>query len=250
MHQDAFCGALEHEITQFVGSVAVADLSRPVPGCPQWTVTDLAVHMGTIHRWANHLVAVRSPLRIPSREIDVQVPENPADFPEWLREGGDALISTLRATDLNFPMWTWGEDQHARFWARRMLHETLVHRVDMEQALEAEVRIQPKIAADGIEELLTNLPYAAYFSPSVVNLCGSGESLVLTATDLDVCWRIDLPPEGFRWSREPSSRASVTFRCAAGDLLLVLYRRRGVDVGVTEGDSSVLAHWLEHSALQ
>jgi hypothetical protein len=26
-------------------------------------------------------------------------------------------------------MWAWGPDKHARFWSRRMLHETAVHRV-------------------------------------------------------------------------------------------------------------------------
>ena len=27
-------------------------------------------------------------------------------------------------------MWAWGPDKHARFWPRRLLHETAVHRGD------------------------------------------------------------------------------------------------------------------------
>ncbi|MFJ6752135.1 maleylpyruvate isomerase N-terminal domain-containing protein [Streptomyces sp. NPDC091266] len=42
---------------------------------------------------------------------------------------------TFRAVDPDAPMWAWGADQHARFWVRRMLFETLVHRTGAETAV-------------------------------------------------------------------------------------------------------------------
>lgn len=80
-------------------------------------------------------------------------------------------------------MWAWGEDQHARFWARRMLFETLVHRVDAERAVGGESGIAPALAADGVDEFLVNLPYAGIFAPAVSKLNGSGETLAFQCTD-------------------------------------------------------------------
>ena len=42
---------LAFEVDQFVALLDTADLDAPVPTCPEWTVTDLAVHLGIIHRW-------------------------------------------------------------------------------------------------------------------------------------------------------------------------------------------------------
>ena len=52
-----YCDALGAEITQFADVLATADFDDPVPGCPDWSVGDLAQHLGTVHRWAERLVA-------------------------------------------------------------------------------------------------------------------------------------------------------------------------------------------------
>ena len=42
------------------------------------------------------------------------------------------------------------------FWARRMVHETMVHRVDAASAVGVEPELDPALAQDAIDELLAN----------------------------------------------------------------------------------------------
>ena len=42
---------------------AGADLTRPVPTCPDWTMRQLITHVGRAHRWAAAIVATRPPSR-------------------------------------------------------------------------------------------------------------------------------------------------------------------------------------------
>jgi len=94
-------------------------------------------------------------------------------------------------------MWAWGADQRVRFWSRRQLHETLVHRIDVELALGLVPAASPAVAADAIDEFLVNLSGAAYFSSRVKDLRGDGERLSFQATDQGREWSVSLLPEGF-----------------------------------------------------
>ena len=96
-------------------------------------------------------------------------------------------------------MWAWGADQHTRFWPRRMLHETLVHRTDAALALgqDPHPTIDPEVAADGIDELFANLPSAAAFSPDVLDIKGSG-SFGIVGNDTGVEWVVDPPRRRLR----------------------------------------------------
>jgi uncharacterized protein (TIGR03083 family) len=150
-------------------------------------------------------------------------------------------------------MWAWGADQHTRFWARRQLHETAVHRADAEFAAGREPAIDADVAADGIDEFLLNLPHAAYFAPGVKELRGDGETLAFVADDTGAAWLIQLAPEGFRWQRRDADEpeGSATVRAPASDLLLLVYGRRKVgDANVSvSGDGKLVDDWLEHSSI-
>ena len=149
------------------------------------------VHLGTVHRWAEHLVRARAPKRISSSDMALGEPHPSAP---WLRAGGEALVATLRAADPDAPMWAWGADQHVRFWSRRQLHETLVHRTDAELALGRAPGAEPAVAVDAIDEFLVNLKGAAAFSPEVRNIRGDGELLSFRATDEDREWSVEFAP--------------------------------------------------------
>lgn len=58
------CNALKLEIARFSAVLSSLSLDQPVATCPGWTVFDLAEHLGLIHRWAEELVRLRSPVRI------------------------------------------------------------------------------------------------------------------------------------------------------------------------------------------
>lgn len=148
-------------------------------------------------------------------------------------------------------MWVWGADGHARFWVRRMLFETLVHRVDAERALGLPSVIDPALARDGVDEFLVNLPFATPFAPGVAKLRGTGQAVRFRCTDTDGSWLVRLRPDGFGLvAEEAAGDADATVLASAADLLLVLYGRTdrtaaGVETG---GDAELLDLWFAHSA--
>lgn len=150
-------------------------------------------------------------------------------------------------------MWAWGPDQSVRFWSRRQLHETAIHRIDLAQASAAPAQLEPEIARDSILELLDFLPSAAVFLPEVVQLRGNGETIAIRATDLDDVGTITLTPHGFTFA--PTVADAHTDASVAGsinDLALVIARRLDADQPgvVLSGRSELVAHWIGHSALR
>jgi uncharacterized protein (TIGR03083 family) len=247
---DSHCRVLAVEVGRYVEAVTGADLSRPVPTCPDWDVAELVRHIGAVHRWADRMVRERATERLARDQLELQLPPDVSALPGWLGAGGEALVATLRAADPDASMWVWGADPHVRFWSRRMVHETTVHRVDAELALGRDPDVDADVAADGIDELLENLPAAANFAPKVAALRGDGESMQLEGTDADFHRLVRLEPNGFTWTRERAD-ASVTVRARVADLLMLVYRRLPVtDARFNRvGDHEVLARWLDNSAL-
>ena len=145
---------------------AASILRCRVPTCPDWSLADLVRHTGTVHRWATRMVRDLAPQRLDPRSLDLGLPDDEAGYADWLASGARELVTTFGAADPDAAMWAWGADQHVRFWPRRMVHETTVHRADAELASGVQPRIDPATAADGIDELLDNLPTAAYFRPA------------------------------------------------------------------------------------
>ena len=65
----AYCDLLVDEIEACAVEFERADPSSAVPSCPEWTVADLAEHLGGIHRWAEALVRDRAAVRKTLGEI-------------------------------------------------------------------------------------------------------------------------------------------------------------------------------------
>ncbi len=64
------------------------------------------------------------------------------------------LVATLREAGPKAPVWSWGWEHTAGFWARRMTHELVVHRADATLAARLPYEVAPDIAADAIDEWL------------------------------------------------------------------------------------------------
>jgi uncharacterized protein (TIGR03083 family) len=127
------------------------DLRAPVPACPGWDVAELLRHVGGAHRNAARIVGEQLQ-RHPDRS-ELQAPEG-VDPIEWLATGTDALLAAVRSTDPTVAVWSFGTDRTPGFWARRMAHETTVHRVDAEQAVGRPSKVDATLALDGIDESL------------------------------------------------------------------------------------------------
>lgn len=240
------CDQLEIEGARFVDLARGADFDATVPACPEWTIVDLLEHVGFVHRWAESLVRVLAPRRISGNDMNFS--RGPAT-PDWLADGLSHLVATLRASDPDDAMWAWGEDQHVRYWARRQLHETLVHRLDLEGARRIVSDVDPDVAADAIDEFFANLERAGVFSPAVKNLVGHGEIIEFIADD-GPTWTVRLEEDGFQFLHDaPISDASV--RASATELLPVIYRRRAIEDSscVVDGRRDLVEMWLANSAL-
>lgn len=248
MNHEEHCDYLEVEVERFASGFEVTNEDVVVPSCPGWTVHDLSEHLGEVHRWAEHLVRVEAPERIPPGDMGLELA--PVDA-AWLRRGGVALIATLRASNPDAPMWAWGADQHVRFWSRRQLHETVVHRVDLDLAAGRTPFVEPEVASDAIDEFLVNLRGASYFSPKVKNIRGRHQVLRFSTTDVEGAWTISIGDDGFLLTGGEFP-ANAELSGPATDLLMVLYRRREVEgSGVkVHGDRSLVDWWLSNSALE
>jgi uncharacterized protein (TIGR03083 family) len=243
------CDLAGAEIDRFATVIRGADPATPVPTCGRWTLADLVQHIGQIHRWAAAMVTELSRTSHSRRKADLPLPADPASWPGWLAEGRTLLVPALRAADPEARMWAWGPDKHVRFWSRRMVHETGVHRVDAELALGIEPRVDPAVAADGVEEFLENLPRSRV-------LRGDGEQLRLVATDRPDRWTITRQPAGFEWARgapggDRPGAGSVTMAAGTADLYLFLWGRRPFTdprYAVT-GNGDLLGHWRRHAVI-
>ncbi|MGB8195774.1 MAG: maleylpyruvate isomerase family mycothiol-dependent enzyme [Acidimicrobiales bacterium] len=233
------------EVGRFANVMASLPDDRAIATCPGWNVRDLAEHLGVIHRWADELVRLRSPERRP-REVSDEV--RAAVSPQWIEDGGRQLVATLLAADPADAMWGWGSDQHVRFWSRRQLHETLVHRMDLELAADIRPEADQKIVEDAIDEFLSNMEAIAPRVPSLSELRGHGERLGFRVRESNTRWMITFDSDRFSVSHDDSS-ATTELSGSAIDLLLIVLGRRRVnesDVDVV-GDADLLDHWLSHS---
>lgn len=239
------CNALGIEVGRFANVMASLPLDREVATCPGWNVRDLAEHLGVIHRWAEELVRVRSPERL-RREVTDEL--SAAVSPQWIEEGGAQLVATLLAANPDDEMWGWGFDQHVRFWSRRQLHETLVHRMDLELATDIDPEAEPEIVEDAIDEFLSNMQAIAKRVPSLSELRGHGERLGFRVRDSGTHWTITFGDDGFNVSLDEAPLTAELIGVPV-DLLLVILGRRGADLGDVEvvGDADLLDFWLSHS---
>jgi uncharacterized protein (TIGR03083 family) len=253
--------------TGLLGELVVGcDPDLAVPTCPGWTVRDLVRHVGTGHRWATTIVADQ--LTGPAPYEPAEPPDAQDGWPDWLAEGANGLMEAIRAVGPDQAVWTWQAEQRAGFWLRRMLHDELVHRFDVEIATDGKPgEVPADLAADGVSDLLETA--ATLSAPNTFRhsgfgeLRGTGELLAFRATDAELTgaeltgaeltdggagrWLVERTPEGVRW-RDSSAPAGVVVRGPARELLLVLNRRLDPGVMAVEGDGDLLAHWLAHSA--
>lgn len=245
--KEFWLSALRTEGPAFREAVSVPEaLSAPVPPCPDWRVEDLVHHLGGIYRYVRTHVSrgVTSP-------PDPALKAPPGDLPRghaalsWWDEEFAALVTVLETVDPELPAWNWApQPKKAGFWPRRMAHETAVHRWDAQMAIGRAEPVEPKLAAEGVTEVLdTWLPAGRRRGP--IDRLGVVQ---LAATDLEEYWLIRLRADGglalldtdtlLDWD-DPHTR--VLARGTASDLLLALYGRVPFDVLDVTGDATLLS---------
>jgi len=225
-----------------------ADLSRPVPTCPGWDLTQLVCHVGLGDRWAAAMVRNRALEVLDPRTVEGGKP--PADRGgalAWLQESPRLLVEAV-ADDRDVPVWTFIGPRPARWWVRRRMHEAMIHRVDAAIALGVGHPLEAAVAADGISEwlgLLEARPGAA--------ILPDGATVHLHATDeglgIEGEWAIRGGADRIGWEHA-HEKGDVAVRGAAADLLLALLRRIPGDDSRLEvlGEQERWTNWLANTS--
>jgi uncharacterized protein (TIGR03083 family) len=249
-----YCDEILVQTRRLAELVEDADLTLRVPGCPDWNLRELAVHVGGAHRWAGEIVRTRAAEDIPEDQVpDTGGPsgDDPAALAEWLAAGAAATAGALREAGPDAEVWTWAWERRTAFWARRMAHETAVHRADAALATGTAFEVASDLAADTITEWLQIVAFAqTEGDPEAAELRGGGRSLHLHATDVPGAeWLIEFGEEGFTW-RHSHEKATVALRGPVTELMLAFNRRQKPDEGGLEvlGDRGLLDFWLERSS--
>jgi uncharacterized protein (TIGR03083 family) len=260
MDDDQFRPALHHEVLAYTEVLSRADLEAPVPSCPGWTVSRLTDHLGRVHRSVSQMMAEPTPeggrwAKLP------HAPEGPA-VRAWFAEGAaqleadlatfdaaNAVDATADADETLIP--TWAGRQPPRFWARRMAHETAVHRWDAESAGPAGSDAAPldqALAADGIDEFFEVFTSLRLGADAIAAL--GPVTLRLVASDAERSWLVRADGTALSWTSPAgeAAAADLVLEAPAGTLLLLLWGRLDAAACLTSGDLDVAARWRTHIA--
>ncbi|MFC9220156.1 maleylpyruvate isomerase family mycothiol-dependent enzyme [Streptomyces hygroscopicus] len=141
-----------------------------IPSCPGWTMSDLVLHLGGVHRLLARVIQDRLTEQPDVTDITLfDLPEDHADWPQptggphhgpvpvglvdWFAEGAARLEALFRSVDPRVPVWTWSAERTAGFWLRMQTIEAALHRWDAEQATGRRARpVEPELAVDAVTQ--------------------------------------------------------------------------------------------------
>lgn len=218
-----------------VQAASRSGLQAAVPSCPSWSVSRLLGHTTRVHRWTSWIVRGGD-----RDEFEFSPPEDDRLF-EVYEAGLQDVLSRLRAAPDSLAVWTMTPAASAKlFWARRVAHETAIHRVDAELAAGYGVTdFEPDFAADGIDELLTGGP-AARFDRS--GLTGD-RTISLTPLDSNASWTLSIGPDQLSCHPLALDQADLAVFGLAGELYRWVWNRAGDDDVSLRGDLSLADRW-------
>ncbi|HET9139427.1 maleylpyruvate isomerase family mycothiol-dependent enzyme [Actinophytocola sp.] len=223
------------------------DRAPIVPSCPGWSVADLVLHLGGVHR----LIAavVRDRITSPPNLSGVSLPRQegwpdpndapnlvplPASLVDWFAAGAEALVTTLRETAPGEQVWTWSAEQNVGFWQRMQAIEAAVHRWDAENAVGTPAPVDPELAADAVAQTFQVMAPARRAWRGAPP--GSGERLAFRQTDGADRWVVHFDGTHVRLD---DGAAPVELAGSASDLMLFLWQRTGTDRLTVTGDAAL-----------
>jgi uncharacterized protein (TIGR03083 family) len=239
-----FLRTIDDEVAATSSAAARAGLSAAVPSCPGWTVADLLYHAGEVlYFWA---------WVVESGATDVDAYDEPArpgddKLEAWFAAQGHAVSAALRSHPADQPAWSWAPGGGTVGWiVRRMAHEAAVHRWDADAAAGDPAPLAADLAADGVDEFLTEFTGAPVEGAAAV-----GGTVHLHCTDVEGEWLVDEDiPGGPLVIRREHAKGDAAVRGTASDLDLLLWRRVPLDDRFDVfGDRGVVERLLARSGL-
>lgn len=221
-------------------ATGATDLDAPVTTCPGMSVRDLVAHTAAFSSWVAVLIRDGIPVAPSAGDPSSDVV---ADHSAAIED----LLGAMRSADPDDDGWSWGRDQHKRFWYRRAAQELSVHHWDLLHAHGRQHTIPPAIAADGVDEFLFEFgPPNPFFQGAAQHFGGDGERFRYAATDLEHAWTVTARPESF----DPhDGEVDVEARGTASDLVLFMWGRVPPTALEVDGDISLLQRWSERISI-
>jgi uncharacterized protein (TIGR03083 family) len=181
------------------------DPAARVEHCGDWTLYDLANHLGGQNLWAAAAVTEGN-----GDFRAAAAPPEPAALGRWFDDTSETLLAALDA-DPSTAAWTFRPPHTVGFWQRRRCMETLVHRWDAENALGAPGPLNAELVDDGVSEV---------FDTMALRMIARGRAIPPT-----VALRLEATDTGSTWTYGPGDPVAV-LSGTAENLLLTLWGRR------------------------
>ncbi|QZZ28233.1 maleylpyruvate isomerase family mycothiol-dependent enzyme [Streptomyces sp. ST1015] len=234
---------LDDRSTAFRTAVAAAPrLDVQVPTCPEWTLADLAHHIGEgRRRWATIVQA--GPADAPPPPVPAALPKDREAISEWLAESTRQLLDALTEAGPDQGCWTWWTASQSPATtgavARHQLQQLLVHTYDAQLTVGAPHALPAAIAQDGVAEFLTTC-------------CATSSPWPHTPATLDFrttdapAWRLTLSPTGAQATTPPPpTPPTASVEGTASEIVLYLHGRTPVTSLKTTGDLKVFGQLEE-----
>ncbi|GGN49766.1 uncharacterized protein (TIGR03083 family) [Actinoplanes campanulatus] len=229
---------LDERTEAFRAAIAAApDLGAPVPTCPEWTLFDLARHVGEgRRRWAATVAAGPADTPPDASVWESEAPGERGALLSWLADSKRILADALREAGPDRGCWTWWDvsasPQTAGAVARHQLQEVAVHTYDAQLTAGAPQPLPGEVALDGVDEFLATCcagPYRWPYQPVAVDY---------QATE-GRTWRLTLAADGVRVVEPDEAPAGASLRATASELVLALYGRIPLAELKIDGDAGV-----------
>jgi uncharacterized protein (TIGR03083 family) len=240
---------IDNRSVAFRAALASApDLDVQVPTCPDWTLRDLAQHLGDGRRRQAAIVAAGPGAAPPAKTDPKGAPTAPRDreaLDAWLAESTELMLDAMRAAGPDRGCWTWwGRSQAPETSgavARHQIQEIAVHTYDVQLTQGAAQPLPADVAVEGVDEFLTTVAATTVpwpFPPATIDLhAAEGRS-----------WRLTLDAGGVRCDdlTTGAEPGDMVIRGRASDLVLYFYDRLPLDGLEITGDAEPmerLAEW-------
>lgn len=238
---------------------AAGDETAPaLPSCPGWTMTDLVVHLGMVHRLVARVVGERMQQPPGGDPGEAGLPDDwaawlppgraPDDVPvpaallDWFHAGAEALEERLFLASPDEPVWAWSVDRTVGFWQRTQAIEAAVHRWDAQKAAGDAATIDSSLATDAVRqafEVMVPLRRAETKAPP-----GDGEHYRFRRTDGPQSWTVRFRGDAVLVGPADGS-CDIEIAGRASDLALFLWKRPVTGQLDMLGDTRMIRRYFE-----
>ncbi|GLZ78186.1 hypothetical protein Afil01_29930 [Actinorhabdospora filicis] len=240
---------IEAGSARFRAAIAsVPDLDVQVPTCPDWTLRELAQHLGDGRRRQAAIVAAGPGAEPPAKTSPTGAPTAPRDreaLDAWLDEATQSMLAAMREAGPDRGCWTWWgtsqAPQTSGAIARHQVQEFAVHTYDVQVTLGSPQPLPTEVAVYGVPQFLTMVSATTVpwpFKPATIDLhITEGGS-----------WRVSLNADGVRCDdlAADAEPGDMVMRGSASDMVLYFYDRisyNGLEISGDTEPMDQLAVW-------